>query len=145
MRLSKIALPVSFLLLALGATACKGGPEGSYALDKEDMKKSMEAEIAKMPEDQQGFGKFALVMIAAMDVKLELKKGGEATMTTTKPTLKEGEAPKTETKTGKWRKEGENVIITSEDGKDMNCAVAEKKLTCTGDKPGKPGMVFQKS
>jgi hypothetical protein len=66
-------------------------------------------------------------------------------MTTTKPTLKEGEAPKTETKTGKWRKEGENVIITSEDGKDMNCAVAEKKLTCTGDKPGKPGMVFQKS
>ena len=74
---------------------CQSGPEGTYQLDKTEMKKAMEAELAKKPKEEQGFGKLAIAMIDAMDMSVELKKDGVLEMTSTKPVFKKGELAKT--------------------------------------------------
>ena len=62
-------------LVALGLTGC-GGPEGTYKLDKAEVKKAMEADIAKMPEKEQGMAKLGLAMIDAIDMSIgELRDG----------------------------------------------------------------------
>lgn len=142
MKLMKFAT-AALLPLALGLTACQGGPEGAYKLDKAEMKKAMEAEIAKMPEEQKAFAGLAIAMIDAMDMSLEIKSGGDLEMKATMPSLKEGEASKTETKTGKWKKDGEKYVLDM-DGKSTSCTLADKKLTCASEKKGEPSLVFIK-
>lgn len=143
MRVSKLALGAT-LFFAVTTTACKGGPEGNYTLDKTEMKKTMEAQVAAMPKEQQGFAKFAVAMVDMMEVSMEIKKGGEFEMTTTKPSLKEGAESKKDTKTGTWKKDGEAIVLTAE-GKDTRCTLDGKKLSCAAPKAGDPSMVFNKS
>jgi hypothetical protein len=136
---SALALATSFLL------ACGGGPEGTYKLDKSEMKKSMEAEIAKMPADQQGFAKMGLAMVDAMEMSLELQSGGKLKMKSTLPNLMDKDKPaKTEEKDGTWKMDGESVVLEA-DGKPLKCAKSGGKLTCAGQKEGEPGLVFVKS
>jgi hypothetical protein len=142
MRQSSVLLSAA-VLVAL-SSACNKGPEGVYHLNKVEMKKSMEAEIAKMPTEKQSLAKFGLAMLDLMQVDAELKAGGECTLTTSKPSLKEGEAAKKEQETGTWRKDGE-VVVISAGGKGMRCDVAGKTLTCKSDKVGGPTLVFDKS
>jgi hypothetical protein len=132
-------------LFGSALAGCGGSVEGTYTLDKAEMKKAMEAEIAKMPADQQGFGKLGLALIEAMDVKLDLKSGGKAEMISTMPSFTKGDKPKTENKTGEWRKEGDKVVIKAD--KEMSCKAADKKLTCeaAGGKKGEPALVFVRS
>ena len=126
-------------LSAIGLVAC-GGVEGTYKLDKEETKKSMEAEIAKMPADQQAFAKLGMAMADKMDATLELKKDNTVSMTMTMDGKPEGKE-----KSGTWKKEGDDVVLTS-DGKDMKCAKSGKKLTCTDHHAsGDTTMVFTKS
>jgi hypothetical protein len=103
----------------------------------------MEAEIEKMPENQRGFAKLALVLIDSMDMSLELKSGGEAEIKASLPSLDDKEAAKNETKKGKWKKEGDSVTISGAD-KDIKCTLEGSKLTCEADKPGQPKLVFIK-
>ena len=133
------------LLALVGSmlAGCQGGVEGAYTLDKTEMKKSMEAEIAKLPKDQQGFGKLGLAMIDAMDMKLELKSGGKLEMTATTPSFEQGKQAKTESKTGEWRKDGETVVLKMD--KEISCKAAAKKLTCESGKKGDPALVFVRS
>jgi hypothetical protein len=132
--------------VALGAlllTACKG-PEGVYKLDKTETKKMVEAEIEKMPEEQKGMAKMMIGMFDSMDMSIELKAGGDAEMKATMPSLGGGEAPKTDTKTGKWSKDGGKIVIDG-DGKKVSCALEGAKLSCeTGEKAGQK-LVFNKS
>jgi hypothetical protein len=132
-------------LFASTLAGCGGGVEGVYTLDKAEMKKAMEAEIAKMPADQQGFGKLGLALVDAMEMKLDLKSGGKVEMTSTMPSFTKGDKPKTENKTGEWRKEGDKVVIKAD--KEMSCTQADKKLTCeaVGGKKGEPALVFIRS
>jgi len=137
-RLSAVALlGLTFLL-----TACKGGPEGTYKLDKGAVKETMKAKIAEMPEEQQGLAKMMLAMLDAMDMKLTLKSGGELEMEATTPSMGKEKKPKTEKKSGKWKADGETITITTDD-KDLKCKLEENKLSCeSGDKD--PPMVFIK-
>ena len=141
MKLRNIITTVALAGSAFALAAC-GSVEGTYKLDKAEMKKSMEAEIAKMPADQQGMAKLALAMIDAMDMSIELKSGGKAEMKASMPGLTE--KGKDESKTGEWRKEGDKVIIKG-DGKEMTCATGGGKLTCESGKPGEPKVVLIKS
>ncbi len=125
-----------------GALVGCGGVEGTYTLDKADTKKSMEAEIAKLPAADQEMSKLGLAMIDSMDATVELKSGGVATM---KSTMSLMGAPKTTEETGTWKKEGDDVTFTV-NGKDSKCSKSGKKLTCSDPKgASKMTMVFAKS
>jgi hypothetical protein len=144
MHFARAFAVVTLAFGALGLAGCGGGVEGTYKLDKAEAKKMMEAEIAKMPADQQGFGKLGLALIDGMEASIELQAGGKAKTKTTAPSMDPTKPGKTDEKEGTWKAEGETVEITS-DGKTVKCAKAGNKLTCTGDKKGEPSMVFVKS
>lgn len=136
-----LALATSFLIAGCGG----GGVEGTYKLDKTEMKKSMEAEIAKMPADQQGFAKLGMALIDAMDMSVELQSGGKMKMKSTMPNLMDKDKPaKTDEKDGTWKMDGEAVVLDV-DGKPTKCAKSGGKLTCSGQKEGEPTLVFVKS
>lgn len=135
-----LALATSFLI-----AGCGGGVEGTYKLDKSEMKKSMEAEIAKMPADQQDFAKLGMVLIDSMDMSLELQSGGKMKMKSTMPNLMDKDKPaKTDEKDGNWKMDGDSVVLEA-DGKPLKCAKSGAKLTCSGQKEGEPSLVFVKS
>lgn len=138
-------LAVALAALTLGLTGCGGGVEGTYKIDKAEMKKAMEADIAKLPADQQGFAKLAMGLIDAMDVTMELQSGGKLVMKSTGPSLDKDKPAQTKEQTGTWKKEGDSIILDNGDGKPAKCKQAPGKLTCEGGKPGEPGMVFVKS
>ncbi len=126
-------------LAVVGLAGC-GGVEGTYKLDKEDTKKAMEADVAKMPADQQQFAKLGMAMMDKMDATLELKKDNSMSMSMTMDGKSDGKE-----KTGTWKKEGDDVVLTS-DGKDLKCQKSGKKLTCTDKRAsGDTTMVFTKS
>lgn len=130
----------------LGLTACGGGGvEGTYKIDKPEMKKAMEAEVAKLPADQQGFAKLAVALIDMMDVTVELKEGGKLTMKSTMPSLEKDKPATTKEENGTWKKEGESIILDNGDGKPAKCKQAGNKLTCDPEKAGEPGLVLIKS
>ena len=136
----------SLALFASTIAGCQGGLEGTYTLDKAEMKKAMEAEVAKLPADQQGFAKLAIAMVDAMEMKLDLKPGGKLEMTSSMPSFAKDGKAKTENKTGEWKKDGDKVVLKMD--KEMTCKAADKKLTCEGPKKGEksePALVFVRS
>jgi len=136
MKMNKLVVGVVGIV-AFGLVGC-GGVEGTYKLDKDAMKKNAEAEIAKKPAADQEAAKALLGMFDKMDMTLELKSGGAASMKTTGPTGKDDE------KTGTWKKDGDSVVLTSDNGKELKCQKSGNKLTCTKD--GKDdSLVFVKS
>ena len=130
-------------LVALGLTGC-GGPEGTYKLDKAEVKKAMEADIAKMPEKEQGMAKLGLAMIDAIDMSIDILPGGKLKAKSSMPSFDKAKPPKTEEKDGTWKKEGDSLVLDNGDGKPMTCAKAGNKLTCAGSKKGEPALVFVK-
>jgi len=139
--------PLFIAALALAAApslaGCGGGVEGNYKLDKAEMKKSMEAEIAKMPKEQQGFAQLAMAMIDGMEMSMELQPGGKLKTKSTTPGFGKDKPAKTEEKNGTWKAEGDAVTIETE-GKPVKCTKGAGKLTCQGDKKGEPALVFVK-
>lgn len=126
-------------LAVIGLVGC-GGVEGTYKLDKEETKKQMEADIAKLPANEQQFAKLGLAMADKMDATLELKKDNTVSFKATMEGKSDGKE-----KTGTWKKEGDDIVLTS-DGKDMHCKKDGKKLTCTEKhSSGDETMVFTKS
>jgi hypothetical protein len=148
MNTRSLALTLFIPLVLVGC----GGVEGTYKLDKSDTRKSMEADIAKLPADQQKFAQVGLTMVDSMDVTVELKSGGVAAMNSTMPNpFDKSAAAKTEQATGTWKKDGDTITIAEDGkpGKDLKCTKAGAKLTCTPASPPKSGssptMVFVKS
>jgi hypothetical protein len=135
-------------LLVLGALALVGcgGVEGTYTLDKAETKKSMEAEVAKMPADQQAGAKFMLAMFDDMNVTMELKSGG---VVSSKTEMKGKPDPKGDKEeAGTWKKDGDTIIVTQGDkaGKEMKCTKSGKSLSCVaGDEKNKMTLVFAKT
>jgi hypothetical protein len=138
MKLIKLAPVASIFALLLAAC---GGPEGTYKLDKEAIKKAMEAE-AKSDDEKKAL-EFASKMIEAMDVTLELKSDGTADM---KTSMKLGEKAEEKSEPGKWTKDGDTITITGgKDGKDVKCKHTGGGLECdAGEKKG-PKLIFKKS
>ncbi len=133
-------------IAALSLAACKGSPEGTYKLDKAEMKKSMEADIAKMPEGEQGMAKLGVAMIEMMDITLTIKADGKVETVSTMPAFEKGAPSKKETETGEWKKDGDAIVLTSAKDKDqLKCTSASGKLTCKSDKKGSNTLVFVKS
>ena len=132
-------------IAALGLTGCGGGVEGTYKIDKPEMKKAMEAEVAKLPADQQGFAKLAVALIDAMDITVELQAGGKLTMKSTMPSLEKDKPAQTKEEKGTWKQEGDSIILDNGDGKPAKCKQSPGKLTCEASKPGEPPMVLVKS
>lgn len=142
MKITKLA---SGLVLAFAFLAGCGGPEGTYKLDKEAMKKAMEAEIEKKPKEEQGFAKLGMAMIEAMDITLEVKSGGKYTMKTSMPNLMGSDkANKEESEDGDWTVDGDKIDLKG--SKDStSCKFDGKKIECAGKKDGDPGITFVKS
>ena len=126
-------------LAVVGLVGC-GGVEGTYKLDKDETKKAAEADIAKLPADQQEMAKkFGMAMADKMDATLELKKDNTLSM---KMSM-DGKDSKEES--GTWKKEGDDIVLTS-DGKDIHCKKDGKKLSCVRKHAsGDSTTVFTKS
>jgi hypothetical protein len=138
MKLNKLVLFV-VAVVGMGAVGC-GSVEGTYKLDKDAMKKSAEAEIAKKPAADQAAAKAMLGMFDAMDMTLELKSGGAASM---KTSLGAGHDKE---ETGTWKKDGDAIVVSSGKGKDIKCQKDGSKLKCN-EAGGKDDtqLVFVKS
>ena len=145
MKINKL-LVCAVALVGFAVSGC-GGVEGTYKLDKAETKKSMEAEIAKMPADKQEMAKLGTAMLDAMDMTVELKSGGAVSMKTTMPNIMDSKAPaKTEEETGTWKKDGDTITLTSAKGKDMKCTKSGSKLSCNeADAKDKMELIFSKS
>lgn len=135
---------VTMTLAALALAGCGGGgPEGTYKLDKAEVKKNAEAQIAKLPAEQQKFAQLGLAMIEAMDMSLELQPGGTLVMKSSMPSLDKDKPAKTDEKKGTWKLDGDAVVI--DDGKQpIKCNRGGGKLTCEGKKADDPKLVFVK-
>lgn len=139
-------LATNLIAIALGVSSfVLGGcssPEGTYTLDKVEMKKAVEGETADVPQGQQEFVRELLLkMVDAMNVSLELKSGGKMAMTASL-----GDEEK-KTVEGTWKSEGSGLTFELE-GEVTKCVKNDsKKLTCAKDKSekGGPPMVFVKS
>jgi hypothetical protein len=132
---------IACALAVAGLVGC-GGVEGTYKLDKDETKKAAEADIAKLPADQQAMAKLMMSSdkMDKMDMTLELKKDNTISM---KMTM-DGKADAKE-ETGTWKKEGDDVVLTS-DGKDIHCKKDGKKLSCVRKHAsGESTTVFTKS
>jgi hypothetical protein len=135
-------------LLVLGALALVGcGVEGTYTLDKAESKKNAEAEIAKMPADQQTMAKSMLGMFDDMNVSIELKSGGTYSSKMTMKGLNDG---KEKEDTGTWKKDGDTITISTKtpggNDKEIKCTKSGKSLSCTeGSEKNKMTMVFTKA
>ncbi len=131
---------------ALLLVACKGSPEGTYKLDKAEMKKSMEADIAKMPEGDQAMAKLGAGLVDLMDLTLTIKADGKTETVSVIPSLEKGTPPKKETEAGEWKKDGDSIVLTSaKDKRELKCTSASGKLTCKSDKKGATQVIFVKS
>jgi len=145
----KIAAALATVTFAftLGLAGCGGGGvEGTYKLDKAEVKKSMEAEIAKLPEKEQGFAKLGAALIDAMDMSITLEAGGKLKAKSSMPGLDPSKGAKTEEKEGTWKLEGDSVTLDTGDGKPLKCTKSGNKLNCSGATPkkGEPAMIFVK-
>ena len=109
----------------------------------------MEAEIAKMPADKQEMAKLGTSFIDQVDMTMELKSGGAASMKSTMPNILDPKAaPKTEDDTGTWKKDGDTITITGPKGdKDsFTCTKSGSKLTCKEpNSKDNFSMIFTKS
>lgn len=130
MKINKV-LVCAVALVGFAASGC-GSVEGTYKLDKAATKKAMEASAAKLPADQQAGAKLGEAMLDAMDLSLELKAGGKASMKSTMPNLfDDKKPPKTDEDTGTWKKDGDTITITGAKAKDsFTCTKKGSKLEC---------------
>jgi len=140
------ALTTVAVAASLGLAGCGGGVEGTYKLDKAEVKKTMEAEVAKLPAEQQGFAKLGMALVDAMDMSLVLESGGKLKAKSTSPSLEPSKPGKTEEKEGTWKLEGDSVTLDTGDGKPLKCAKTGNKLNCSGPSPkkGEPALIFVK-
>lgn len=143
MHLGKAFAAATFLFATLGLAGCGAGVEGNYLLDKAEMKKKAEAEVAKLPEDQKETGKLALKAIEGLEMTFELQSGGVLTVHATTPGLQPGQPNRIEQKDGTWKVVGETIELTV-DGKTHTCTKAPGKLTCTGDNKDDAPLVLVK-
>lgn len=137
MKINKLVLGMA-AVVGLGAMTGCASVEGTYKLDKAEMKKSAEAEIAKKPADQQEAAKAMLGMFDDMDMTLELKSGGTVSVKTTF-------GSKTKEEAGTWKKDGDAIVVSSDKGKDMKCSKSGSKLTCGEEGKEDKQLVFVKS
>ena len=142
MKLTSLA---ALALVSLSTLAgCKGGPEGTYKMDKEAMTAAMKAEIEKMPKDQQGMAEFGLALIQAMDITLEIKPGGKYEMKSSMPSLGKDDKKEEKTESGDWTAEGDKIKMKGEKD-EITCKFDSAKIECEGKKKGDPAMVFKKN
>ena len=119
-KVGAVALIASFALLGCG------GPEGKYKLDMS----KQEEEMKKAGIEMSGSG------------ELELKKGGEGTMTSNFTVA--GKEDK-DSADFTWKADGDKITITAKEDKKkdkpLECTLTDKKLTC---KAGKEEMIYNK-
>jgi len=121
---------------ALGSFGCNK-VEGVYTLDKEEMKKAMQAESSK-DSDNPLAQQLAEAFISELDARMEIQPGGTFTLLA-KLGEKEGDPRK-----GTWKKEGNAIVLQLEDDQ-MKCEQdASKRLACGSD-ADKLKMIFVKA
>jgi hypothetical protein len=125
------------LALTLGLTGCGGSVEGTYRLDKQEVKKAVQAELA----GQSGGGlvfDFFTRMIDEVEMKMELQAGGKASVTSTLPTggyagPRQLKFVSMEDKEGTWKTDGESIVITA-GGNLLTCSRSQARLSCQPDR-----------
>lgn len=135
-----IARSVAFSFLALLLTACGGSSSfvGTYELDKTAMMASMKA---NMPKDKDvpsaEMDKLLEGMVASMKGTLEIK--ADKTVHFAMPMMGNTK------ETGTWRSDGEAIVVTNDDKKELRCTLVGGKLVCkeVGSKEAFE-MVFQR-
>ena len=117
--------------------------EGVYVLDMDETVEALSRGADKLPKEQQQIRKLAAEIFKRLDMTLVLAPDGTATMRTRMPDLMDPDAgSKTEEQTATWRRDGDDVIITSK-GKDSRCERRADRLSCA-EKPEEGAVVFKR-
>ncbi|MBX5481982.1 MAG: hypothetical protein IRZ16_09125 [Myxococcaceae bacterium] len=128
---------------ALTFAGCKkSGPTGAWVLDKAEMKAAVNRDIEKLPKERQQMAKAMAGVLDVLEVRLELQDGGKAKMFSKMPSLGGGD-PKIGEKEGSWRQEGNRIIVSAADEKDVTCDLDGARLTCTDGK-SPTSLVFRR-
>jgi hypothetical protein len=104
---------LAFILCAFALTACSpstANVAGSYELDKEAVKKAMQAEIDKQKAagEEDPMAGMAMAMVDSMTVTMTLNADGTANMNMTMPMMGSGQAA-----TGTWTLSGSRITVTA--------------------------------
>lgn len=125
------------VVLTLGLAGCSNSVEGTYTLDKNALKRTMQAELAGQSGGGIVYDFFTRVMDEA-EMRVELQADGQVSLKTTLPTGGWA-APRqlkwitTEDQNGTWKADGEMIVITAA-GNRLNCSKSRAKLSCQSQK-----------
>jgi hypothetical protein len=124
------------------------GVEGAYELDKEEVKKAVETELAGQSGGGTVFGFFTTI-IDRVDMTMELQADGKVKLKFTLPTGGWAEPGRLqwftmEDNEGTWESDGETVVVTA-GGNSLRCSQSWAKLSCQSEKKFFFPLIFVKS
>jgi len=139
---------VTLALATFGLAGCSGGVEGTYKLDKAEVKKAVETELAGQSGGGLVFG-FFTKMIDGVEMTMELQADGKVTLKSTLPTGGFAGPGRLkwftiEDKEGMWKADGETVVVTA-GGNSLRCSKSWTKLSCQSEKKIFFPLIFVKS
>lgn len=127
--MTRIVVGAAVALFVAGCS--KDSAEGKYVLDKPTMKAELEKKVQELPEKERGMAKFAMAMMEAMEMEVDLQKEGKLKVTTSMPSLKEGADKKVKNQDGTWKLEEKKLILSVPGEKDLNCELQGKNIKCS--------------
>jgi len=139
---------VTLALATFGLAGCSGGVEGTYKLDKAEVKKAVETELAGQSGGGLVFG-FFTKMIDGVEMTMQLQAAGKVILKSTRPTggwVGPGRLKwfTIEDKKGMWEADGETVVVTA-GGNSLRCSKSWAKLSCQSEKKIFFPLIFVKS
>ena len=147
MNIARTFAAATFAVATFGLAGCGGGVEGTYKLDKAEVKRAMETEMARSMVGvplPPGLVRIATAMVDAMEMTMELQAGGKLKVKATMPSLEPGKPGQTQDKEGTWTADGASIVLTA-NGKAIKCSKSWTKLSCESGKQGDPALIFVKS
>ncbi len=129
---------------------------GTWLLDSSSIQKSMNDELAKMPEDQRKAAEpmMKMVLESMKKLKLQVRIESNGTFTGDFPS---DDPTKTEVIKGTWKKDGDGIALTStekngaaiepgsKDAKTVHAKVVGGDLHVTSPEEGSTVLVFKKA
>ena len=146
--LAELAVTVTLALALFGLVGCSGGIEGTYTLDKAEVKNAVRTELAGQSGGGTVFGFFTRI-VDEVDMTLELQADGKATLKSSLPTggwagPQRLQWVTMEDKRGMWKAEGETIVINAA-GNSLKCSKSWTRLRCEAEKKLLFPLIFVKS
>jgi hypothetical protein len=141
-----VAVPLALALF--GLAGCSGNIEGTYTLDKAEVKKAVGTELAGKSGGGTVYDFFTRI-VDDVDMTMELQPDGKAMLKSTLPTGGWAGPQRLqwftmEDKQGTWKADGETIVINAA-GNSLKCSKSWARLRCEAEKQLFFPLIFVKS